>query len=262
MDPNDERSRHVFHFLDVVERVQPKAFVLENVKALYGNQRWTSVRDALKERADDLGYDTIMTLANASHFGVPQARERMLFIGVKRGLGVPVAPIPTSLENPPTVRSALSQLPVYGSPGNDSACTAKITPAKAPVLRRSQYAGMLFNGAGRPLNLDAPSSTLAASMGGNKTPIIDQLVLENANGKSWVTEYHSELWHSQGESVRLAAPRNLRRLTVEEAAALHTFPIGMLWAGPQSSKFRQIGNAVPPRLGLAAAEAVKRSLGL
>lgn len=262
MDPNDERSKHVFHFLDVVERVQPKAFLLENVKALYENRRWAGIRDELVKRAEALGYDTILTLANAAHFGVPQARERMFFIGVKKGLGAPLAPEPTTRENLPTVREALSQLPPYGEPGNDSFCVAKITTAKAPVLRRSPFAGMLFNGAGRPLNLDAPSVTLAASMGGNKTPIIDQRVLEFEDTESWVVDYHSELWESEGASVVNEVPDYLRRLTVEEAAAIQTFPLGMAWKGPQSSRFRQIGNAVPPRLALAAAEAIKKSLGL
>ena len=262
MDPNDERSKHVFHFLDVVERVEPKAFLLENVKALYENRRWAGIRSALIRRADELGYDVQMSLVNASHFGVPQARERMFFIGIRRGLGTPTAPEPTTLENPPTVRDALSQLPAYGEPGNDSRCTARITTAKAPVLRRSPFAGMLFNGAGRPLNLDAPSVTLAASMGGNKTPIIDQRVLEFEDTDSWVVDYHAELWDSSGNAVVSDVPDYLRRLTVEEAAAIQTFPLGMEWQGPQSAKFRQIGNAVPPRLALAAAEAIKKSLGL
>lgn len=262
MDPNDERSKHVFHFLDVVKRVQPKAFLLENVKALYENRRWAGIRAELMRRADELGYDVEMSLVNASHFGVPQARERMFLIGIRRGLGKPGAPEPTTLEAPPTVRDALSQLPPYGKPGNDSRCVARITTAKSPVLRRSPFAGMLFNGAGRPLNLDAPSVTLAASMGGNKTPIIDQRVLEFEDTDSWVVDYHAGLWDSNGEAVADDVPDYLRRLTVEEAAAIQTFPIGMAWQGPQSSRFRQIGNAVPPRLALAAAEAIKSSLGL
>ncbi|MET4780779.1 DNA (cytosine-5-)-methyltransferase [Glaciihabitans sp. UYNi722] len=262
MDPNDERSKHVFHFLDIVGRVKPKAFVLENVKALYENRRWASIRDDLRERADLLGYNTIMTLANASHFGVPQARERMLFIGIRKDIGSPIAPTATTAENPPTVRDALAQLPAFGQPGNDSRCVAKITTAKTPVLRRSPFAGMLFNGAGRPLNLDAPSFTLAASMGGNKTPIVEQRLLDADPPDSWVVGYHAALWESNGASVDPSVPDHLRRLTVEEAAVLQTFPVGMEWVGPQSSKFRQIGNAVPPRLGLAAAEAVKIALGI
>lgn len=262
MNPNDERSRHVFHFLDVVERVQPRAFLLENVKALYENRRWAAIRDELKLRAELLGYDVELTLVNSAHYGVPQARERMFLIGIKRGIGVPIAPRATTIDAPPTVRQALSQLPSYGERGNDSRCVARITTAKAPVLRRSPFAGMLFNGAGRPLNLDAPSVTLAASMGGNKTPIIDQRVLEFQGTESWVVEYHAELLASNGDAVATEVPDYLRRLTVEEAAAIQTFPIGMEWQGPQSSRFRQIGNAVPPRLALAAAEAIKESLGL
>jgi DNA (cytosine-5)-methyltransferase 1 len=262
MDPNDERSKHVFHFMDVVNRVKPKAFLLENVKALYENQKWSGIRDGLRSRADELGYNTEIFLANASHFGVPQARERMLFIGVRKDVGYPIAPVPTTAENLPTVRQALAQLPNYGEPGNDSLCTARITTAKAPVLRRSPFAGMLFNGAGRPLNLDAPSFTLAASMGGNKTPIIDQRVLEFEEAGSWVVDYHAELWETNGTSVATQVPDYLRRLTVEEAAAIQTFPLNVKWQGPQSAKFRQIGNAVPPRLALAAAEAVKTAIGL
>jgi len=262
MDPHDERSKHVFHFMDIVERVQPKAFVLENVKALYQNRRWSAIRDGLRNRAEQLGYDTILTLANASHFGVPQARERMFLIGIKKGEGVPAPLVATTASTPPTVRQALSQLPSYGEVGNDSKCTAKITLAKAPVLRRSQYAGMLFNGAGRPLNLDAPSITLAASMGGNKTPIVDQAILTNPERDSWVTDYHANLWTREELQALPAIPSSLRRLTVEEAAAIQTFPLGMHWSGPQSARFRQIGNAVPPRLAMAAAESVKKSLGL
>ncbi|EPR76394.1 DNA-cytosine methyltransferase [Leifsonia rubra CMS 76R] len=262
MNPHDERSKHVFHFMDVVDRVKPKAFLLENVKALYANQKWSDIRDGLRERADELGYNTEIYLTNASHFGVPQARERMFFIGVRKELGSPSAPEPTTADNLPTVREALTQLPAYRDPGNDSLCTARITTAKAPVLRRSPFAGMLFNGAGRPLNLDAPSSTLAASMGGNKTPIIDQRVLDRDKAESWVINYHADLWQSKGASVVTDVPDYLRRLTVEEAAAIQTFPLNMPWQGPQSARFRQIGNAVPPRLALAAARAIKNALSL
>lgn len=260
MDPNDERSKHVFHFMDVVERVRPKAFLLENVKALYENARWEGIRTALIMRARDLGYNVELTLVNAADYGVPQARERMLLIGVRRDVGSPVVPEKTTAGARPTVREALAQLPNFGDAGNNSFCTARITTAKAPVLRRSAHAGMLFNGAGRPLDLDAPSLTLAASMGGNKTPIVDQAQVDDPNSNSWVAEYHSRLWASAGREVTRDVPAHLRRLTVEEAAALQTFPLGMVWHGPISSRFRQIGNAVPPRLALAIARGMAKAI--
>jgi DNA (cytosine-5)-methyltransferase 1 len=256
MDPSDPRSRHVRRFLDVVDRISPRAFVMENVKALAENRRWTGLLDDLRTRAERLGYRTELHILKASDFGVPQARERMFLVGLADGRHI--APSLTTRDNPPTLRSVLSRLPEWGSPGNDTICTARVTPAKAPVMRKSPFAGMLFNGQGRPLNLEAPAPTLPASMGGNRTPIIDQLQLERG-GVSWVVDYHRHL--RAGGKPYDAIPERLRRITVEEAAAIQTFPHWMEWTGSQSARYRQIGNAVPPLLAYAVGKAVWESLG-
>ena len=255
MNPHDARSRHVWTFLSLVSRIKPKAFVMENVKNLYDNDRWAELREDLLGAARTLGYSTRLSLLNAADFGVPQDRNRMFFIGIRGNASVP------EIEFDPkvtmiSVRQALGQLPRYGSLGNDTFCTAKITAAAKPVLRRSPYAGMLFNGAGRPLDLERPSTTLPASMGGNRTPIIEQNLLDDGGAESWIRGYHSHLW-SGGEPLAFGpidAP--LRRLTVEEAGALQGFPSGVRLAGQTSAQFRQIGNSVPPPL----AEAVARHL--
>lgn len=256
MDPEDVRSRHVFVFFDVVERIQPQMFVMENVKALATNARWKSIRQILLLRATTLGYTTKLFLLNASHFGVPQARERMFLIGY-RGNQAPSRPRPTTVMTPLNVRSALESLPLFGQPGNDAICTAIITPARIPVLRRSPFAGMLFNGQGRPLDLETPALTLPASMGGNRTPIIDQESLETG-AEPWVIGYHRHLM--RGGAPAKSVPKRLRRLTVQEAAALQTFPTDWKFVGSQSARFRQIGNAVPPELARHVALAVRRTL--
>lgn len=258
MDPNDPRSKHVWDFMRVVEHVRPRAFVMENVKALAENRRWQGILSGLRDKATGLGYTTELYVLNASHFGVAQARERMFLVGLAPGLRH-FAPEPTTNSSPPTLRSALAQLPPWGAPGNDTVCTAKVTPARKPVLRRSPFAGMLFNGQGRPMNLDAPAPTLPASMGGNRTPIIDQWQLDRSE-PCWVIEYHRHLW--DGGEPHAAVPDRLRRITVEEAAAIQSFPPEMDWVGPQSAKYRQIGNAVPPLLARAVAQALRRSLRL
>src|SRR5207245_1991695 len=74
MNPNDPRSRHVWDFMGVVERVQPRAYCMENVKALARNRRWTMLYRALIERGEELGYAVTALVLNASHYGVPQAR--------------------------------------------------------------------------------------------------------------------------------------------------------------------------------------------
>ena len=252
MDPTDPRSRLVWRFLDAVERVRPEAFVMENVKALAANSRWAGLLDGLREKASQLGYSTSVLLLNASHYGVPQARERMFLVGLQ-GNGTLAVPLETSKDGPPTVGDALQELPPYGLPGNDSKCKAIVTPARRPILRRSPFAGMLFNGAGRPMQINKPAPTLPASMGGNRTPIIDQNHWDG-NGDCWITEYHAHLMGG-GEPYQ-AAPGFLRRITVEEAARIQGFSSDMEWRGRQSAVYRQIGNAVPPPLAAAVAQAV------
>jgi DNA (cytosine-5)-methyltransferase 1 len=259
MDPDDPRSRHVFGFLDVVARVRPRAFVMENVAALARNRRWTQVIEQLAATAAR-DYDTCLIVLNASHWGVPQARERMFLIGLPRGAGVLPMPPPPTAQKPPSVGSVLEKMPRAGSAGNASLCRARITMAKLPVLRVSPFAGMLFNGQGRPIDLDRPAPTLPASMGGNRTPIIDLDQLEHG-ATPWVIGYHHRLMHERKPPLsELTSDARLRRLTVEEAAAIQTFPADMQWCGPQTAKFRQIGNAVPPVLAWHVAQAVRAAL--
>lgn len=253
MDPNDPRSQHVWNFMGVVKKLAPRAFVMENVKGLAINHRWKVLLDSLQKEANKMGYTTKILLLNALNYGVPQARERMFLIGTKEGQII--APKTTHNENPVTVTNALTKISRFGSLGNDSICTAKITPAKNPILRKSPYAGMLFNGQGRPINLDLPALTLPASMGGNRTPIIDQNILDDSSQESWVVNYHARLING-GKPLK-TAPKHLRRITVEEASVLQTFPVEMKFHGTQSSRFRQIGNAVPPELAFNVAKAIR-----
>ena len=253
MDPDDPRSRHVDHFFDVVDRFHPQAFVMENVKALGASPRWAAIREHLLDRATALGFETSLLILNAQDFNVPQARERMFLIGV---IGAaPRRPTPTTLGCPPTVRSVLVRLPRFGEQGNDAGCSARVVPASKPIMRPTAHRGsLLFNGSGRPLELDGPAKTLPASMGGNATPIVDQEELEHG-AEPWVVGYHERL--QRGEAPLKRAPARLRRITVQEAAALQTFPPDWTFAGPRVAQYRQVGNAVPPNLAEAVALSVR-----
>lgn len=266
MNPDDERSRLISTFFDVVDLLVPKCFVCENVKALAVLSRWASVRSMLLERAA-VGYHSALVVLNSRDFGVPQGRERMFLVGIRKDLlevgpGEFQALFAAQLEReravPPTLKNVLSSFGPAGSQGNPRVCRAKVTYAKVPVLRRSPYAGMLFNGAGRPLPASGHSSTLPASMGGNKTPIVDEEELYG-DGTSFVEDYHRRLWNG-GRPFSGDAPDRLRRLTVDECLAIQTFPAGYELAGSQSSMYRQIGNAVPCKLAEAVATTMRALL--
>jgi DNA (cytosine-5)-methyltransferase 1 len=254
MNPDDERSALIHTFMDVVDAVQPRAFVCENVKALAHLSRWQPVREALLKRVSK-NYSTTIVVLNSQKFGVPQNRERMFLIGFNRDevnvdrntLDNAISAALCTLEvKPLSLREVIEALGRAGSARNMRTCPARITFAKAPVLRRSAFAGMLFNGAGRPLSADGHSSTLPASMGGNKTPIIDEAEVFDRQ-TNFVEKYHRHLLQG-GKPYTGDAPRNLRRLTVDECLAIQSFPPDYDFAGPQSAIFRQIGNAVPCKL--------------
>jgi DNA (cytosine-5)-methyltransferase 1 len=260
MSPDDPRSKLVFSFCNVVERVNPQIFVLENVKALGLLAKFESVRSEIIKRMSAAGYTTSFFVLNSRDYGVPQNRERVFFIGTKANIKpVKIACIEQQKSEALTLREAICHLGPAGSQGNPNITKAKITLAAKPIMRRSPYAGMMFNGQGRPLNPDAWSSTLPASMGGNRTPIIDEDHLYD-NKPSWVEEYHAKLVKGETQSVFTEAPKRLRRMTIDEAAIIQTFPADYVFEGPQSSVFSQIGNAVPCKLAAAVFSAVRQSL--
>ena len=265
MDPNDERSQLIFSFMDVVEKVKPKAFVLENVKALAVLDKWAPVRNSLFERARALGYDFVeLVLLNATEYGVPQKRERMFFIGIKgvskisKNLSGFLGVLEKHKKVASPIKELFNQLGPIGTEKNNKICRAKITLAREPILRRSAYAGMIFNGAGRPIDANGYSNTLPASMGGNRTPIIDENQIFNG-GESWIENYHSMLWAGE-RPQNITPPNYLRRITVDEASRIQTFPTNYKFAGKQNSIYSQIGNAVPCELAYVVASALQEVL--
>ena len=251
----DPRSQLVHRFFDVIEHVKPRAFVMENVSALGSHQRWKPTREQLIERARHAGYRVETWLLDAANHGVPQRRQRFFIIGTPHGS----RPLATPPSQPPiSVREALQVLPRFGDPGNHTRCRAAVTAAKHPVLRPNPYSGMLFNGGGRPIDLNKPSPTITATFGGNRTHIIDQAWLDGIATTDWVCEYHHHLKY--GGAPATEVPSRLRRLTVEESAILQGFPPAATFTGSVTSQYRQIGNAVPPPLAEAVAQSLREVL--
>lgn len=266
MDPDDPRSRLMHSFFDVVDAVRPKAFICENVKAFAELSKWGEVRSTITARAER-AHLVMMVVLNASDFGVPQNRDRMFLIGIDRGR---FPGEQADFENliwtvlgernarAASVGEIIRKLGKAGQPGNGRTCSAKITHASNPIMRRSPYAGMLFNGAGRPFPANGIAPTLPASMGGNKTPIVDEAEIFEAK-PSYVEAYHRSL--VEGHAPRRDnAPSRLRRLTIDECLAIQTFPPDYVLKGSRSAMYRQIGNAVPCRLAEAVAMAVRGAI--
>lgn len=261
MNPDDDRSKLIFTFLDVIEKVRPRAFVMENVKALGVLGKWEPVRKQYLERAYSLGYNCVPFILNATEYGVSQKRERVFFIGVRDNKDPFFEYFMKDLllqqkNQAPIVRTLLQSLGRAGTEENPNTCTAKITFATHPIMRKSPYAGMYFNGQGRPINVDGYANTLPASMGGNKTPFVDEDYLYGDASSDWVVDYHKGLMDGTVVPEFKEAPKRLRRITIKEAARIQSFPDDYIFCGNKGVVYTQIGNAVPCKMAEAVAKAV------
>ena len=259
MDPDDPRSKLVFEFQKVVKAKRPRYFVMENVAALGRLAKFAAVRKRLLDGYRRMGYRVRFEVLDSQHYSTPQRRERLIMIGTTDEIETFPFPVPSSTLI--TARDVLSGFDKPGTGNNKGVCEARITLAKHPVLRVSAYAGMLFNGMGRPIDLSRPCQTLPASMGGNKTPIIDTRLLKDPTSPDWLKSIHLKAIKGADLS-KTKVPKFMRRITVSEAAALQGFPKDFEFCGSQCDKYKQIGNSVPPPFAYAIASQLVSAWGV
>lgn len=233
----EDRRDFLPEFVRAVTEIKPQAFVMENVPGLISFTPY--LKTVLAPVAAE--YRLSFQVVDASDFGVPQSRKRLLVAGTRVGRDFQLHPLS---------RARVPAGAVLGPDPMGPPNYSKITYAKRPDLRPNPFHGHLFNGGGRAIDLEKPSPTILASAGGNKTHFLD---LEDR-----VPAYHRHLL--MGGAPRVGELPGARRITVQESAALQTFPRDMIFAGRMSSQYTQVGNAVPPLLARIIAEELQAIL--
>ena len=259
MDPEDIRSQLIWSFLNAVDIIKPKAFVMENVKALAHIKKWKPVKDEFIEKAKEIGYGCVPFIVNAAEHGTPQKRERVFFIGIRDDYDFEDTMrllLDKQKRKAPVIRELFKDLGPAGSPQNPKTCNAKITYAERPVMRKIPYDCLMFNGIGRPINPDGYSRTITASQGGNMTLIVDDEYLHDPTANNWIQEYFDKLVSGEIKPSFAEAPSRLRRLTINETRRIQTFPDDYVFCGAKTSVYKQIGNAVPCEMAKSVASAV------
>ncbi len=220
---DDSRNSLYRYFVELVRQKQPKIFVAENVKGLLtlgGGQ----IADAILSDFSDKGYDVTISLVNAADYGVPQDRQRIIIVGVKKEYGKKFV-MPEPFKERVTLKDALSDLP---EAKEEEICMA---PYSSRYMSRNRKRGW------------------------------DEIAYTVPAMAKQVT-----LWPGSPDMIKLGTDEwkfgegKTRRLSYKEAAAIQTFPKDMVFCGDLTSKYKQIGNAVPVKLAEVVAREVYRML--
>lgn len=216
-------------YLRALKRHMPRLTIFENVAGLTYKRHSEYLATIVRE-IEELGYRVEMRVIDTADYGVPQHRRRLILIGRLDGKK---PKFPKPVKRHVTVREAIGD-------GKKNPKGVAVRYAKNPNPAEGYAGSLLFNGRGRPLDLDRPSKTIYAS-GGNHVHWFDT--------KGVARPYWEGL--TKGEEPRSGKVKGARRLTTEQMAAIQGFPKSFQFSGPPSIQVQQIGNAVPPAVATA-----------
>lgn len=231
-DPNDPRNYLWQEYFRIVEAVKPRAIVLENVSAL-AHSRNGGHLEGIVDSLEESGYIFDMGVLNAADYGVPQARRRLIVIGLKEG--IPSLPSPTTRDSQPTVKDAIGDLESLPADSEFSHVPPNHAPHVVERWKKLAPGEVDPNYRRGRLDYDKPSVTIRA--GGGYGPKGNHLA-----------GFHPPIH-----------PTRPRQLTVREAARIQSFPDDWILKGSKTAQGRQVGNAVP--VGLAE-QIAKHVVGL
>lgn len=243
------------HYLRAVRQVVPRAFVIENVPEFQKSAQFARLLDVVATDRKLRGYGVAYGVLNSADYGVPQRRRRGILIAVRGLKHVPWPPPvthgPNSADGVPyaTVRDAIADLPL-----------------------RPTDLDLHFGRNPRPESLERykaiPEGGNRFDLQRNRPDLTPRCWAEKPSG---TTDVMGRLWWDRPsltirteffkpEKGRYLHPKAHRPITHREAARLQSFPDWFEFEGTRIEVARQIGNAVPPRLGTAIAEHLGRLL--
>lgn len=229
---DDPRNELVYEVLRFAVAFQPKTIMMENVPALANDSRLSSLMEQLQE----LGYKIDVKVLNMSHFGVPQARRRMIMLASRLG-DVEVTSQELESSEMATVRDAIAFLPVSGM-SND--------PLHDIIERRGEKVKKLIS--------------LVPKDGGSRTDLPEEFQLECHKRTNGFKDVYGRMsWDKPSPTItggctnpskgRFLHPNENRAITLREAALLQTFPVDYKFslASGKQGVATMIGNALPPK---------------
>lgn len=231
-DPRNDLFRE---YIRILNHLQPKVFVMENVKGIKTRDGGT-IFEEIQRQFKETGYDFNSITLNAADYGVPQYRERVFFYGTRIGVDFE-APIPTHGENRNPYNIVLDAIGDLANKGEE---VSNHVPLKHGEKNIRRY--QLIPEGGRLPENDLPADLYRKNFG-NTFKRLDR----NKPSLTMVPGHNAFPIH----------PWLDRSLTVREAARIQTFPDDYIFSGRRDKQCMQVGNAVPVQLANAWAKQVK-----
>lgn len=224
----DARGTLFFELARCIKEVQPKIAVGENVRGLLTHDNGKTLR-AMLSILDDLGYRVAYRVLRAQYLDVPQKRERLVIIAVRKDLDLPIL-FPREKDYTISMREALADVPL--SPGQEY-----------PKRKREVMELVPAGGYWRDLPIEIQKTYMGGSfyLGGGKTGMARRL--------SWDEPSLTLTCSPAQKQTERCHPAETRPLNVREYARIQTFPDDWLFQGSTNVQYKQIGNAVPVNLG-------------
>ena len=246
---NDTRGTLFFELARAVNEVQPKVFLCENVKGLAAHDDGRTL-EVIKNAIGELGYSLVEPrVLKAIFYQVPQKRERLFMVAIRNDLAdKAVFHWPSPYHRIMTLRDAFYAGELYHTdvPASEG--------QKYPEKKRKVMELVPMGGYWRDLPDNVAREYMGGSYGlaGGKTGMARRLSLDEPSLTLTCAP-------AQKQTER-CHPVETRPLTVREYARIQTFPDEWEFAGNLSSKYKQIGNAVPVNLAYAVGRSLVRLL--
>lgn len=250
----DERGNVFLRYIEVVEKIRPTYVVIENVRGLLSAPYpYKDIEEPIKggalcvilDRLKEAGYTISFELYNAANFGAPQIRERVVMIGKLSGPKVPYLS-PTHDESGRyglhpwiTLREAVEDI-------EDKPHHYVDFPEKRLKYYRMLKEGQYWKDLPKEVQEEAMGATL--KLGGGKTGFFRRV--------SFCRPSPTLVTDPTMPATDLCHPTENRPLSVEEYSRIQGFPDDWKICGPINEQYKQIGNAVPIKLGEAIARTI------
>ncbi len=284
---NDPRNILYKKYIEVIQLAKPKILVMENVKGM------KSVAPEVVKDLDKIGYYTEYKVLNAKDFGIPQNRERLIYIGIKKttkNYKKLISEVFREIENSKTTKTTtikdafwgLRKLSARKEKGDSniesstSGFTEDIICGKQKPnefilkINNNKIPKYIYNHKARYNNpRDLEIFKLLPQGENSNHESIKHIMPYKSRANIFKDKYYKLPLNKPSKTITshmkfdcnmYIHPLETRGITPREAARIQSFPDNYIFIGPYTQWYHQIGNAVPPLLGEVIARSILKKL--